>query len=347
MFAKLQTGCALTLVSGIIGPSSPSTTSTINCWRFSCIHRHNSSTFFPTFSQSQGVNHENINNNLHLSSLRRSTRPLNLGQELRIFSPHSHPHHLHGLLEGWGPISSSFRTVLLQNDSPHKIASPQNCRKNTLIFDKSALIVTLTNCLRWISFYGWPWPHEGAFHGHRYSAALCSHHVCHLGTLGSLEGKMAKRDRYQKGPIGMRLFDPIRNCPNEMVMKNDSQPPTQFHPSWGSLTKHRCLRCTLRGYTFPAIHDWLVCGSSDWFRKSDVVFLIQFNINYHCCKKWILPDINLAFFLHKMEQMLRQERAISTVLASLSNLFCILNLHHDCFYPHIFKPEPSITWAVF
>lgn len=64
-----------------------------------------------------------------------------------FIQPHSHPHHLLGLLEGWGPISSSFRTVLLQND---------------LIFDESALNVTLTNCLKIAS-------DESAFmgdHGH-------------------------------------------------------------------------------------------------------------------------------------------------------------------------------------
>ena len=209
-----------------------------------------------------------------------------------FIQPHSHPHHLLGLLEGWGPISSSFRTVLLQ--------------LYDLIFDESALNVTLTNCLRWISFFGWPWPHEGAFHGHRYSAALCSHHVCHLGTspkVGVVNYQVPNFGKFV-GKNGEQGSVPKR------THRDETTKVTVFHFfRIGSCEKwlKKCLEMQVitsntissQLRVWPNIDVWDVLfedtlslqSTTGWFvvqlidsENPMLFFLIQFNINYHCCK---------------------------------------------------------------
>ena len=108
-----------------------------------------------------------------------------------------------------------------------------------------------------------------------------------------------------------------------------------FHPSWESDQTSMFEMYSSRIH-FPCNPrtGWFVVQLID-SDNAMLSFLIQFNINYHCCEKIDSAWYKISLFLHKMEQMLRQERTISTVLASLSNLFCILNLHHDCFYPNI------------
>lgn len=108
-----------------------------------------------------------------------------------------------------------------------------------------------------------------------------------------------------------------------------------FHPSWESDQTSMFEMYSSRIH-FPCNPrtGWFVVQLID-SENAMLSFLIQFNINYHCCEKIDSAWYKISLFLHKMEQMLRQERTISTVLASLSNLFCILNLHHDCFYPNI------------